>query len=101
MLFHEFIHKNGHWEKVILVAAGLLTFSIIQELNTLVASGFHLLICFKVKIYINSFLQIEQVRGVRPMPLPEMANLFNSLRLMVCPGLVSSYFFSYGPLSST
>ncbi|XP_027084419.1 AP-2 complex subunit alpha-1-like [Coffea eugenioides] len=29
----------------------------------------------------------EVVRGVRPMPLLEMANLFNSYRLMVCPGL--------------
>ncbi|KAL5763867.1 hypothetical protein ACOSP7_016232 [Xanthoceras sorbifolium] len=29
----------------------------------------------------------EVVRGVRPMPLLEMANLFNSSRLMVCPGL--------------
>ncbi|KAF5744806.1 Alpha-adaptin isoform 5 [Tripterygium wilfordii] len=29
----------------------------------------------------------EVVRGVRPMPLLEMTNLFNSLRLMVCPGL--------------
>ncbi|XP_022854310.1 AP-2 complex subunit alpha-1-like isoform X2 [Olea europaea var. sylvestris] len=29
----------------------------------------------------------EVVRGVRPMPLVEMANLFNSLRLTVCPGL--------------
>ncbi|VFQ67210.1 unnamed protein product [Cuscuta campestris] len=29
----------------------------------------------------------EVVRGVRPMPLIEMANLFNSYRLMVCPGL--------------
>ncbi|XVF19796.1 hypothetical protein REPUB_Repub11eG0141700 [Reevesia pubescens] len=29
----------------------------------------------------------EVVRGVRPMPLPEMANLFNSFRLMICPGL--------------
>ncbi|KAI3450660.1 hypothetical protein Pfo_007325 [Paulownia fortunei] len=29
----------------------------------------------------------EVVRGVRPMLLAEMANLFNSLRLMVCPGL--------------
>ncbi|KAJ0476327.1 putative adaptor protein complex AP-2, alpha subunit [Helianthus annuus] len=29
----------------------------------------------------------EVVRGVRPMSLGEMANLFNSLRLMVCPGL--------------
>ncbi|XP_019266498.1 PREDICTED: AP-2 complex subunit alpha-1-like isoform X2 [Nicotiana attenuata] len=29
----------------------------------------------------------EVVRGVRPLPLLEMANLFNSLRLMVCPGL--------------
>ncbi|KAL9416382.1 hypothetical protein AB3S75_039556 [Citrus x aurantiifolia] len=29
----------------------------------------------------------EVVRGVRPMPLLEMANLFNSCHLMVCPGL--------------
>lgn len=29
----------------------------------------------------------EVVRGVRAMPLPEMANLFNSYRLLVCPGL--------------
>nr|XP_043630045.1 AP-2 complex subunit alpha-1-like [Erigeron canadensis] len=29
----------------------------------------------------------EVVRGVRPMSLGEMANLLNSLRLMVCPGL--------------
>ncbi|CAN4098957.1 unnamed protein product [Withania somnifera] len=29
----------------------------------------------------------EVVRGVRPMSLPEMTNLFNSLRLIVCPGL--------------
>ncbi|XP_055829664.1 AP-2 complex subunit alpha-1-like [Solanum dulcamara] len=29
----------------------------------------------------------EVVRGVRPMSLPEMTDLFNSLRLMVCPGL--------------
>ncbi|XP_075512991.1 AP-2 complex subunit alpha-1-like isoform X1 [Primulina tabacum] len=29
----------------------------------------------------------EVVRGVRPMPLAEMTNLFNSLRVMVCPGL--------------
>ncbi|GER39721.1 AP-2 complex subunit alpha [Striga asiatica] len=29
----------------------------------------------------------EVVRGVRPMLLPEMANLFNSLHLTVCPGL--------------
>ncbi|XAR60082.1 hypothetical protein NMG60_11033323 [Bertholletia excelsa] len=29
----------------------------------------------------------EVVRGVRPMPLMEMANLFNSFRLMICPGL--------------
>ncbi|KAI3688133.1 hypothetical protein L1987_81841 [Smallanthus sonchifolius] len=29
----------------------------------------------------------EVVRGVRPMSLGEMANLFNSLKLMVCPGL--------------
>nr|GMD71302.1 AP-2 complex subunit alpha-1-like [Ipomoea batatas] len=29
----------------------------------------------------------EVVRGVRPMPLLEMTNLFSSLQLMVCPGL--------------
>ncbi|KAL9261394.1 AP-2 complex subunit alpha-2-like protein [Drosera capensis] len=29
----------------------------------------------------------EVVRGVRPMPLVEMANLFNSYRLMYCSGL--------------
>ncbi|GFP95383.1 ap-2 complex subunit alpha-2 [Phtheirospermum japonicum] len=29
----------------------------------------------------------EVVRGVRPMLLAEMANLFNSLHLIVCPGL--------------
>ncbi|GAB4859714.1 hypothetical protein Ancab_011194 [Ancistrocladus abbreviatus] len=29
----------------------------------------------------------EVVRGVRPMPLLEMANLFNGYLLMVCPGL--------------
>lgn len=29
----------------------------------------------------------EVVRGVKPMPLMDMANLFNSLRLMVSPGL--------------
>ncbi|XP_022986236.1 AP-2 complex subunit alpha-1-like [Cucurbita maxima] len=29
----------------------------------------------------------EVVRGVKPLMLLEMANLFNSLRLMVCPGL--------------
>ncbi|KNA10505.1 hypothetical protein SOVF_143840 [Spinacia oleracea] len=29
----------------------------------------------------------EVVRGVRPMPLIEMINLFNSYHLMVCPGL--------------
>ncbi|GAB4824774.1 hypothetical protein Ancab_007640 [Ancistrocladus abbreviatus] len=29
----------------------------------------------------------EVVRGVRPMPLLEMANLLNSCHLMVCPGL--------------
>ncbi|KAK4482677.1 hypothetical protein RD792_009842 [Penstemon davidsonii] len=29
----------------------------------------------------------EVVRGVRPMPLAEMANLFNSLNLIICPGL--------------
>ncbi|KAK1588430.1 hypothetical protein Q3G72_023165 [Acer saccharum] len=29
----------------------------------------------------------EVIRGVRPMSLLEMANLFNSYRMMVCPGL--------------
>ncbi|ESQ42233.1 hypothetical protein EUTSA_v10012556mg [Eutrema salsugineum] len=29
----------------------------------------------------------EVVRGVRPLALPEMANLFNSFRVMICPGL--------------
>ncbi|PSR86518.1 AP-2 complex subunit alpha-1 like [Actinidia chinensis var. chinensis] len=29
----------------------------------------------------------EVVRGVRPMSVAEMANLFNSFRLIVCPGL--------------
>ncbi|XP_050235993.1 AP-2 complex subunit alpha-1-like isoform X1 [Mercurialis annua] len=29
----------------------------------------------------------EVVRGVRPLPLPEMANLFNSFRMMISPGL--------------
>ncbi|XP_045804562.1 AP-2 complex subunit alpha-1-like [Trifolium pratense] len=29
----------------------------------------------------------EVVRGVRPLPLVEMANLFNSFHLIVCPGL--------------
>ncbi|CAI9105530.1 OLC1v1004467C2 [Oldenlandia corymbosa var. corymbosa] len=29
----------------------------------------------------------EVIRGVRPMALGEMANLFNSYKLMVCPGL--------------
>uniref|UniRef100_A0A2C9VYG3 AP-2 complex subunit alpha n=1 Tax=Manihot esculenta TaxID=3983 RepID=A0A2C9VYG3_MANES len=29
----------------------------------------------------------EVVRGVRPLLLMEMANLFNSFRLMICPGL--------------
>uniref|UniRef100_A0A2P2MSX5 AP-2 complex subunit alpha n=1 Tax=Rhizophora mucronata TaxID=61149 RepID=A0A2P2MSX5_RHIMU len=29
----------------------------------------------------------EVVRGVRPLPILEMGNLFNSFRLMVCPGL--------------
>lgn len=29
----------------------------------------------------------EVVRGVRPLPLLEMANLFNSFHLIVCPGL--------------
>lgn len=34
-----------------------------------------------------------QVRGVKPMPLPEMANLFASLRFAVTPGLVSCHPF--------
>ncbi|KAK8683384.1 hypothetical protein V6N13_039445 [Hibiscus sabdariffa] len=29
----------------------------------------------------------EVVRGVRPMPLPEMANLLSSFHIMICPGL--------------
>lgn len=29
----------------------------------------------------------EVVRGVRPLPLGEMANLLNSFRLVICPGL--------------
>ncbi|XP_030522731.1 AP-2 complex subunit alpha-1-like isoform X1 [Rhodamnia argentea] len=29
----------------------------------------------------------EVIRGVRPLPLLEMANLLNSFRVMVCPGL--------------
>uniref|UniRef100_A0A1J3GCH1 AP-2 complex subunit alpha n=1 Tax=Noccaea caerulescens TaxID=107243 RepID=A0A1J3GCH1_NOCCA len=29
----------------------------------------------------------EVVRGVRPLALPEMANLFNSFRVTICPGL--------------
>lgn len=29
----------------------------------------------------------EVVRGVKPLSLPEMANMLNSLRLMICPGL--------------
>ncbi|GAB2290373.1 hypothetical protein Dimus_024653 [Dionaea muscipula] len=33
----------------------------------------------------------EQVRGVRPTPLIEMSNLFNSYRLMICSGLVSFF----------
>jgi AP-2 complex subunit alpha len=32
----------------------------------------------------------EVVRGVRPLALPEMANLFNSFHVTICPGLVSS-----------
>ncbi|KAJ6927620.1 adaptin family protein [Populus alba x Populus x berolinensis] len=41
----------------------------------------------------------EVVRGVRPLSLIEMTNLFNSLRLTVCPGLVSDSFFFF--LSTT
>ncbi|GMJ10757.1 hypothetical protein like AT5G22780 [Hibiscus trionum] len=29
----------------------------------------------------------EVVKGARPMPLPEMANLLSSFRIMICPGL--------------
>ncbi|XP_010520400.1 PREDICTED: AP-2 complex subunit alpha-2 isoform X2 [Tarenaya hassleriana] len=29
----------------------------------------------------------EVIRGVRPLPLPEMVNLFNSFRVTICPGL--------------
>ncbi|CAH2072143.1 unnamed protein product [Thlaspi arvense] len=29
----------------------------------------------------------EVIRGVRPLALPEMANLFNSFRVTICPGL--------------
>jgi AP-2 complex subunit alpha len=29
----------------------------------------------------------EVVRGVRPLALPEMANLFNSFHVTICPGL--------------
>ncbi|XP_010535653.1 PREDICTED: AP-2 complex subunit alpha-2-like isoform X2 [Tarenaya hassleriana] len=29
----------------------------------------------------------EVLRGVRPLPLPEMVNLFNSFRVSICPGL--------------
>ncbi|KAB1227334.1 AP-2 complex subunit alpha-2 [Morella rubra] len=32
-------------------------------------------------------LKLQVVRGVRPMPLLDMANLLNNLRLMVCSGL--------------
>ena len=45
-------------------------------------------------------LLISQVRGIKPLPLPEMANLFNSYCLTVCPGLVSPnllfFFFTFG-----
>ena len=44
-----------------------------------------------VRTYLTYGLELifyfDQVRGVRPLPLLEMANLFNSLRLVVCPGL--------------
>lgn len=39
----------------------------------------------------------EQVRGVKPMSLPEMANLFTSLHLGVTPGLVSCHPFELQP----
>lgn len=45
-----------------------------------------------VWLLLSFVLQILQVRGVRPMSLSEMANLFNNLRLLVCPGLVSSFY---------
>ena len=50
---------------------------------------------FKALTHVLVFLlivlnNILQVRGVRPMPLLEMANLFNMYHLMVCPALVSS-----------
>lgn len=37
-------------------------------------------------------LLFMQVRGVKPLPLMEVANLLNSFRLNVCPGLVSLFF---------
>lgn len=52
-----------------------------------------------VRTYLTYGLELifyfDQVRGVRPLPLLEMANLFNSLRLVVCPGLVSFWSFVY------
>ncbi|MED6220598.1 hypothetical protein PIB30_046279 [Stylosanthes scabra] len=33
-------------------------------------------------------MELSLVRGVRPLPLIEMANLFNGFHLTVCPGLV-------------
>ncbi|GJU29784.1 AP-2 complex subunit alpha-1-like protein [Tanacetum coccineum] len=41
----------------------------------------------KLQEVVRALYSISTVRGVRPMALGEMANLLNSLRLMVCPGL--------------
>nr|KAJ0225599.1 hypothetical protein LSAT_V11C100032190 [Lactuca sativa] len=54
-----------------------------------------LLNCLEVLLFLTSSTSLEinwyfiivVVRGVRPMSLGEMENLFNTLRLMVCPGL--------------
>jgi hypothetical protein len=34
------------------------------------------------------WLSALQLRGVKPLPLPEMAELFNNLHMGVAPGLV-------------
>jgi hypothetical protein len=41
-----------------------------------------------------------QVRGVRPMPVSDMGDLFNSLHIGVAPGLVS-FLHSYSPPTQT
>jgi AP-2 complex subunit alpha len=41
----------------------------------------------------NFFYVNKQVKGVKPLPLPEMANLFMSLHLAVAPGLVRIVIF--------